>query len=100
VLTLLMFRQVHFQTRNGVLVLQSMNLRKRRTRPIETLDSNIVLETQGNTMDMDKNNIGVANAETEREENQPTDTLKTNLHQAHTESNSKDGGSGKHTVSC
>jgi hypothetical protein len=52
----------------------------------------------GNTMDMDKNNIGVANAETEREENQPTDTLKTNLHQAHTESNSEDGGSGKHTV--
>jgi hypothetical protein len=84
------YRRVHFQTRNAVLALQSMNLREKENQPIETLDSNIPLETQGNTMDMDKNNIGVANAETEREENQPPDTLKTNLHQAHTESNSLD----------
>ena len=42
--------------------------KEKENQTIETLDSNIVLETQGNTMDMDKNNIGMANAQTDRGE--------------------------------
>jgi hypothetical protein len=74
---------------------KKQELKRKRNRPIETLDSNIPQETQSNTMDMAKNNIGVANAETEREENQPTDTLRANLHQAHTESNTLDEDKNK-----
>ena len=42
-------------------------------------------------MEIDKNNTGLTNPEPEREENQPTDTLKANiLHEAHSESHTLD----------
>lgn len=65
--------------------------KKRKNQLMVTLDLNILQETESNNMDMDKNKIGVANAETEREENQTADTLQDNIfHEAHRQSNTLD----------
>ena len=64
---------------------------KKRKNPPETLGSNILQEKQSNTMDTDKNNIGMTNVEPKREKNQLTNTLKANiLHEAHSESHTLD----------
>ena len=95
---------IHIQTSKVVSILQvgsflkeehSIGVTKKESKKrkycTETLYSNFLQETQSNNMDIDKNNTGLINPEPEREENQPTDTLKANiLHEAHTETNTLD----------
>lgn len=65
--------------------------KKRKNLNIETLDPNIPQETESNNTDMDQNKVRVANAETEREENQPADTLEGHIfHEVRRQSNTVD----------
>lgn len=63
--------------------------KKRKNLRIETRDPNIPQETESNT-DMDKKKVGVANAETEREENQPAELEAHIFHEVRRQRNTLD----------